>query len=98
MNQRFEFLKKSHPFNLLAHEVLLGLVDLLEEKTYVRNGVIYNQEESKLRGVDLIVKGHYESFFYDSLQNKRVVELHEPFDTYGGISVLLNRKKNHLKQ
>ena len=94
MNQKFEFLKRSAPFNLLPDDVLLGLSDLLEEKAYLREGVIYHQQETKLRGVDLVVDGQYESFFYDSAQNKRVIELHKPGDWYGGISVLLNQKKS----
>ncbi|HEY0054895.1 MAG TPA: DUF294 nucleotidyltransferase-like domain-containing protein [Pedobacter sp.] len=94
MNQRLEFLKTVRPFNLLPDDVLLGIVDLLEEVTYSKDAFIYQQEVTKMKGVDLIVKGEYESFFYDSSQNKRAVEKHHEGYCFGGISVLLNGKRS----
>jgi CBS domain-containing protein len=47
-----------------------------------------------MKGVDIIVEGEYESFFYDNAQNKRLVELHGRGFCYGGVSVLLNRKQS----
>ncbi|WP_299759183.1 DUF294 nucleotidyltransferase-like domain-containing protein [uncultured Pontibacter sp.] len=94
MKDKLEFLKKVKPFNLLPEEVLLGVADLLEEVKYTKDTAIYLQEVSKMKGVDLIAAGEYESFFYDSEQNKRVVEHHTSGYCYGGISVLLNRKRS----
>ncbi|GAB2529079.1 DUF294 nucleotidyltransferase-like domain-containing protein [Rufibacter soli] len=94
MNERLKFLKSVKPFHLLGDDVLLGVLDLLEEVTYPKDTLIYHQEATKLRGVDLIVTGEYESFFYDSAQNKRVLEYHGAGYCYGGISMLLNRKKS----
>ena len=94
MNSRFQFLKNCHPYNLLPDEVLLGVADLLQEIRYQKDSTVYHQENTKLRGVDIIVEGSYESFFYDSAQNKRLIEIHEPGYCYGGISVLLNRRKS----
>ena len=94
MNERLEFIRKTAPFNLLPDEVLEGLAELLEEKVYAKEGVIYHQEVSKLSGVDFIIAGSYESFFYDSNRNKRVIENLGAGQWYGGISVLLNRKKS----
>ncbi|MDB5191861.1 MAG: signal transduction protein [Segetibacter sp.] len=94
MRDRFTFLKSAVPFRLLPDDVLQSLVDLLQEKKYIKDAVIYHQEQTSLRGVDIIVEGGYESFFYDSLQDKRVLECHKPGDSYGGISVLLNKKKS----
>ncbi|WP_207433086.1 DUF294 nucleotidyltransferase-like domain-containing protein [Sabulibacter ruber] len=91
---RLQFLKSVKPFHLLGDDVLLGVTDLLEEVTYSKDTVIYHQEATKLRGVDMIVEGEYESFFYDSAQNKRVLEHHGPGYCYGGVSMLLNRKKS----
>lgn len=94
MNNRFEFLKKVTPFNLLPNDVLLGVVDLLQEVKHTTEAIIYHQEVSKMKGVDIIVEGAYESFFYDSAQNKRLTETHRTGYCYGGISVLLNRKRS----
>ncbi|RDC63710.1 DUF294 nucleotidyltransferase-like domain-containing protein [Adhaeribacter pallidiroseus] len=94
MIDRFQFLKTAVPFNLLPDEVLRGVADLLEEVKYTKETTVYHQEGSKLRGVDIIAAGEYESFFYDSTQNKRLVEYHRTGYCYGGISVLLNRRKS----
>ncbi|WP_210486741.1 DUF294 nucleotidyltransferase-like domain-containing protein [Rufibacter aurantiacus] len=94
MNDRLQFLKSVKPFHLLGDDVLLEVIDLLEEVSYSKDTLIYHQEATKLRGVDLIAAGEYESFFYDSAQNKRVLERHGPGYCYGGISMLLNRKKS----
>ncbi|HEX8462162.1 MAG TPA: DUF294 nucleotidyltransferase-like domain-containing protein, partial [Segetibacter sp.] len=68
--------------------------ELLEEVKHKKEATIYYQEVTKMSGVDIIVKGQYESFFYDSAQTKRSIEVHEPGYCYGGISVLLNRKRS----
>jgi CBS domain-containing protein len=94
MNQRLEFLKTVKPFNVLPEDVLIGVVDLLEVVKYNKETIIYQQEVTKMKGVDLIVKGEYESFFYDSSQNKRSPEKHHEGYCFGGISVLLNRKRS----
>lgn len=93
-NERIEFLKTVKPFNLLPDDVLSGVADLLELVRYKKEGIIYQQEVTKMKGVDLIVKGEYESFFYDSSQNKRSLEKHQGGYCFGGISVLLNRKRS----
>lgn len=92
MSDRVKYLQQITPFNLLPLDVLEGVAEQLEEITYNKDKVIYQQEISKLKGVDIIVKGEYESFFYDSVQNKRLVEHHQPGFCYGGVSVLLNRR------
>lgn len=94
MKDKFTFLKTVKPFNVLSDDVLLGVVDLLQEVRFTKETFIYHQEVTKMRGVDIIVEGEYEAFFYDSEQNKRVVEHHKPGYCYGGLSVLLNRKKS----
>lgn len=94
MNERALFLKKVKPFDVLPDEVLQGVADLLQEVKHSKETVIYNQEVSKMKGVDILVSGEYETFFYDSAQNKRIVEYLRPGQCYGGISVLLNRKRS----
>lgn len=92
MDERLEFLKGVMPFNLLPEEVLKGIAVQLHESA--KEGIVYKQEITRMKGVDIIFEGEYESFFYDSAQNKRQVEHHYKGYTYGGISELLNRKKS----
>lgn len=94
MNHRLEILKETTPFNLLPEDVLLEVSGLLEEVKYNKEMVIYQQEVTKMNKVDIIAKGEYESFFYDSAQNKRYIEHHYSCFSYGGISILLNRKRS----
>lgn len=94
MNQRFEILKQTEPFNILPEDVLLEVAELLEEVKFSKETVIYQQEVTKMNRVDIVVKGEYESFFYDSSQNKRYIEYHRACFSYGGISILLNRKRS----
>ncbi|AKD03934.1 DUF294 domain-containing protein [Pontibacter korlensis] len=94
MNFKLEFLKTVKPFNILPEEVLAGVADLLQEVRYTKDTAIYHQEATKMKGVDIIVEGEYEAFFYDSEQNKRVVLHHQSGYCYGGISVLLNKKRS----
>jgi CBS domain-containing protein len=94
MNNRLEILKNAIPFNILPEDVLVRVADLLEEVKYTKEAVIYHQEVTKMSRLDIIVKGEYESFFYDSVQNKRCIEIHHTGFCYGGISILLNRKRS----
>lgn len=94
MTDRLDFLKKVPPFNLLPDDVLRGVAGLLQEVKHPKEAIIYQQEVTKMKGVDLIKAGEYEAFFYDSNQNKRVLEYHQEYYCYGGVSVLLNRKRS----
>jgi CBS domain-containing protein len=91
---RVEFLKNNPPFNLLSPEVLADFADLFTETKYSKDTLIYQQEITKMKSVDVIVKGQYKSFFYDKEQNKRLPVSHGSGFCYGGISILLNRKKS----
>lgn len=92
MNNKVEFLKSITPFNILPEDVLQEVAQKLQEIKYTKDTIIYQQEVTKLKGVDIIVSGRYESFFYDSVQNKRLLEVHEPGFCFGGVSILLNRR------
>ncbi|GAB3536059.1 DUF294 nucleotidyltransferase-like domain-containing protein [Pontibacter brevis] len=94
MNNQLEFLKTVQPFNVLSDDVLQGVAELLQEVRYTKDTPIYHQEVTKMRGVDIIAEGEYEAFFYDSDHNKRVIEYHHKGYCYGGVSVLLNRKRS----
>lgn len=94
MTDRIEFLRTVKPFDVLPEDVLREIAGLLQEVSHPREAIIYQQEVSKLRGIDIVVEGGYETFFYDSQQNKRLVEQCGPGCCYGGISVLLNKKRS----
>jgi CBS domain-containing protein len=94
MSDKLDFLRTVKPFDLLPEDVLAEVAAGLQEVQHPREGVIYFQDETKLRGLDILVEGEYETFFYDSQQNRRVVEYSRRGDCYGGVSLLLNRKKS----
>ncbi|WP_426061737.1 DUF294 nucleotidyltransferase-like domain-containing protein [Hymenobacter sp. B1770] len=94
MSDRLDFLRTVKPFDLLPEEVLAEVAEGLVEVRHPREAIIYYQDVSKMRGLDIIVEGEYETFFYDSQQNRRVIEYSRPGDCYGGISVLLNKKRS----
>ncbi|RZK13888.1 MAG: cyclic nucleotide-binding domain-containing protein, partial [Hymenobacter sp.] len=94
MPDRLTFLRTVEPFNLLPPEVLEEVAALLQEVTHSREAVIYHQGETKLRGVDLITQGAYDTFFFDGQQQRRLPEVYGPGECYGGVSVLLNKKRS----
>lgn len=94
MSEKLDFLRTVTPFDRLPEEVLAEVAEGLEEVRHPREAIIYYQDATKLRGLDIIVEGEYETFFYDSQQNRRVVEHSRRGDCYGGVSLLLNRKKS----
>ncbi|MEO5891311.1 MAG: DUF294 nucleotidyltransferase-like domain-containing protein [Ferruginibacter sp.] len=94
MDNRLNFLKTVVPFNLLPDDVLQDTAAMLTETRFKKDGIIYRQEVSKMKGIDIIVAGEYETFFYDTSHNKRLVEFFRPGDCYGGISELLNGKRS----
>ena len=89
-----EFLQKTAPFNLLSAETLASTAPQLQKVTYDKEMVVYQQEITKMKGVDLIVSGGYESFFYDNTHNRRLVENHSQGFCFGGQSILLNRNRS----
>ena len=94
LDVKVAFLRTVEPFNLLPPEVLEEVAGLLQEVTHTREAVIYHQGETKLRGVDLIIAGAYDTFFYDGQQARRLPEVYGPGECYGGVSVLLNKKRS----
>lgn len=94
MTDKVNFLKSIAPFHLLHDDILQGVAELLEEVKYGKEATIYLQDDSKLKGLDIIVKGQFETFFLDSERNKRMPEILKPGSLYGGVSLLLNRKRS----
>lgn len=88
----FEFLQNTAPFNQLPDEVIEATAAKLELKNFNKEQIIYEQEISKLRGIDIVVSGSYSTFFYDSGRNRRRERKLISGEIYGGISVLLNQR------
>lgn len=93
MSNLIEVLKNAQPFNILPESVLRGVAESLIQTAYTRDTLAYRQGITEVKGVDIIVKGEYETFFFDSSENRRSVDIHYPFYGFGGISILLNRTK-----
>ncbi|MVN75094.1 CBS domain-containing protein [Hymenobacter sp. HMF4947] len=94
MTDRLAFLQTVAPFDQLPPEVLEEVAGLLQEVHHAREAIIYRQGETKLRGVDLVVEGAYDTFFYDAQGTRRLPEDYGPGTCYGGVSVLLNKKRS----
>lgn len=94
MDTRLAFLRTVEPFAFLPDEVLAGVVDLLQEVKYPSETRLYQQDASKLRQLDIVVEGAYDTFFLDSEQRQRLPEVYGPGTCYGGMSILLNKKRS----
>ncbi len=91
MNKQ-EILKNIAPFNILPDTVLSEISDMMLTASYKKGEVVYTQDKSLLETVDIIIKGKYKAYFYDSNQEVRLEEVYTDKDLYGGSSVLLNKK------
>lgn len=91
-DERIHFLKETRPFDQLPVEVLEHVAELMEEKYFHKETLIYRQDETRLQGIDIIVEGQYDAFFYDSKNELRLDEHYTRGFVFGGGSVLLNKK------
>ncbi len=94
MKEAEKILRNTVPFNLLPDKEIVRISRELEKHHFPSPKIIYHQDYTKLKSVDIISEGAYEIFFYDSDRNKRVVETLAAGEVYGGISVLFNRKRS----
>lgn len=93
MKDKISILQETIPFNTLPLDVLESVAEALEEIIYKKDTLVYRQEVTEMTGVDIIVSGEYQTFFYDGAENRRSIEVHHAPYCFGGISVLLNRTK-----
>ena len=93
MPNLINILKNTQPFDLLPESMLQGIADSLIKTSYPRDTLAYRQGITEVKGVDIIVQGEYETFFFDAAENRRSVEIHHAEYCFGGISILLNREK-----
>ena len=94
MTSKMESVSAVKPFDLLPGDELSELVKELQVKKFESELVLYYQHYSKLKGVDILIKGEYEEFFYDQENEKKRIEYSRPGSVYGGISLLVNKKRS----
>jgi len=94
MNEAFDFLKKTEPFSLLPEKELQELSEQLELIQYHKNEPLYEQHKSTIPGLDILINGSYEAFFYSSSGKKENITEVKPPLTYGAFSILLNKGKS----
>ena len=94
MTSKMESVSAVKPFDLLPGGELSELVKELQVKKFESELVLYYQHYSKLKGVDILIKGEYEEFFYDQENEKKRIEYSRPGSVYGGISLLVNKKRS----
>ena len=92
LEYRIAFLSTVQAFKLLPGEVLSDVAAMMTEKHFEKETLIYHQDVTELEGIDVIVEGRYDAFFYDSTQKQRLEEHYESGFVFGGGSVLLNKK------
>ncbi|SER18004.1 DUF294 nucleotidyltransferase-like domain-containing protein [Pedobacter rhizosphaerae] len=93
MDEKIAFLQSTPPFNLLSKDDLLKLTEQIEVLSYQPNEVIHQQNHQKLKGIEVVVSGSFETFFLDNKNQQRRIEFYHPREVIGGISILFNKRK-----
>lgn len=91
MENLIPLLQRTPPFSLLPESVLSEVAESMQKKIFPKENLAYRQEVTELQGIDIIMEGEYQTFFFDASQNKRCIEIHHSPYCFGGISVVLNR-------
>jgi len=94
MLDKLNFLKQTKPFNLLDELVLTDLANSLEEIAYPDDTLVFEQGVQKLKGIQIITEGELETFFLDNQKTKHITEVYTAGSTYGGLSLLFNKRKS----
>lgn len=96
MTEKLEFLNSTAPFNQLEDVQIEELDQSLLEVTYGSSEIIYHQHKTRLDGLDIILRGQYETFFLSGSGKKKSISTLAPGETYGAFSILLNKGKSIL--
>ncbi len=86
-------LKSTKPFNLLPETVLEEISESFTRTEFSKDTLVYRQEVTEMTGVDIVAEGEYETFFYDTAENRRCIAHHIAPYCFGGLSIVLNRVK-----
>jgi len=93
MDEKITFLQSTPPFNLLTEAELLQFSQPIETLSYERNDVLHHQNHQKIKGIEVIVKGSFETFFLDNKNEQRRIDIYQPGEIIGGVSILFNKRK-----
>ncbi|RED96971.1 DUF294 nucleotidyltransferase-like domain-containing protein [Marinoscillum furvescens] len=88
------FLKQVAPFKDLPDEQMELVVTDLKEVRFDKSEVMFLQHKTRVEGLDILVEGGYETFFYTSAGQKQAYNKLKPGETYGAFSILLNKHKS----
>ncbi|MCX3265288.1 DUF294 nucleotidyltransferase-like domain-containing protein [Pedobacter agri] len=94
MSDKLTFLKNTAPFNGLPENVQVEISTLLEERSYPIETKVFEQGIQKLKGIQIIETGNFETFFLDHNKAKRKPETYLAGSICGGISILFNKRKS----
>jgi len=94
MSDKLTFLKNTAPFNVLPENVQVEISTLLEERSYPIETKVFEQGIQKLKGIQIIETGNFETFFLDHNKAKRKPETYLAGSICGGISILFNKRKS----
>jgi len=94
MTDATAFLKSLPPFDLLSEQELDIVLQIVEWERIAREEMRYQQHKTKLSGVDVIYRGSYEAFFFNSDGRKVLPEELGAGSTYGASSILVNKSKS----
>lgn len=94
MSDKLTFLKNTAPFNGLPENVQVEISTLLEERSYPIETKVFEQGIQKLKGIQIIETGNFDTFFLDHNKAKRKPETYLAGSICGGISILFNKRKS----
>lgn len=94
MTDKLTFLKNQELFQKVPGHELDDIADSIEEIDFDKSHTVYEQHQTKMDGLDVIVEGSYEAFFFNSEGRKEVAQVLHPGATYGAFSILLNKGRS----
>ncbi len=94
MSEKLAFLKTTEPFNLLPEAELESVTKEIREVTYLKQELLYQQNITKVSGLDIVVSGSYSTYIQTSDKQKKSQQQVAVHLTYGAFSILLNKGKS----
>lgn len=89
-----KFIKSTPPFDTLPENAISEILSSGKLENAKKEGLIYHQNYTRLKWIDLIVEGGFETYFVGDDLNKEMVENMGPGEIYGPISLLYNKRQS----
>ena len=90
MKATVENIRSTIPFTDLPDADLQLLYENSKEDTVKTETLLYHQNYTKLRYIDIILEGGYHTYFVGESLKKEQVEMMQPGEVYGPVSILFN--------